>query len=537
MRFIAAQCARSQAEGTRIIATWIDKLRYGLTTPWVRTVVVLWLAQVVSEIGFGFALPFTPLYVQELGVTDIGQAGLWAGFAAASFAVANGVMAPIWGSLADRFGYRIMIQRAYIGAGLALGGIAFAQTPEQMIVLRVFHGGLTGVYSGIATMVSLTTPQHHLGTVLGLMQSAVLLGIGLGPLLGGLFSDHFGLRATWAATGLILLATGVVMAFVVREPPRTTEQAEAISAEEAETQRRTFQRRLWLVVGLMALVRIANVAPNPVLALFVQELVPSPEHLGATVGLMLALTGIASTVSAVAVGRAADKLGRRTALLGCCVLTALLCPLHALVGSVWQLIALRTLVGLTQGGMGTALQALMVDVTPKSAGARRSGSSPRRARSGMGPGRVGGSWIAAAFGIQAVFLAMTPLYVTAAGVLAAVSRRTPGRTRPRPRDRGQASAAALSASRVLSRSMVAVVGLPGPKTARTPISFRAGTSSSGMMPPAQTTTSSTPRAGSSSKMRGKSVRWAPLRIERPIASTSSWRAVWAIISGVWRMPV
>jgi DHA1 family multidrug resistance protein-like MFS transporter len=337
-------------------------------------------------------------------------------------------MAPIWGALADRFGYRIMIQRAYIGAGLALGGIAFAQTPEQMIVLRVFHGGLTGVYSGIATMVSLTTPQHHLGTVLGLMQSAVLLGIGLGPLLGGLFSDHFGLRATWAATGLILLATGVVMAFVVREPPRTTEQAEGISAEEAESQRRAFRRRLWLVVGLMALVRIANVAPNPVLALFVQELVPSPEHLGATVGLMLALTGIASTVSAVVVGRAADRLGRRTALLGYCVLTALLCPLHALVGSVWQLIALRTLVGLTQGGMGTALQALMVDVTPKSRRGAAFGVITTASSIGNGVGPVGGSSIAAAFGIQAVFLVMTPLYVTAAGVLAAVGRRAPSRT-------------------------------------------------------------------------------------------------------------
>jgi hypothetical protein len=81
MRSIAARCARSPSEGTWIIGTWIGNVKDGLTTPWVRTVVILWLAQVVSEIGFGFALPFTPLYVQELGVTDIGQAGLWAGFA------------------------------------------------------------------------------------------------------------------------------------------------------------------------------------------------------------------------------------------------------------------------------------------------------------------------------------------------------------------------------------------------------------------------------------------------------------------------
>lgn len=415
-------------EGAWIIATWLEKLRSGLTTPWVRTVAVLWIAQVISEIGFGFALPFTPLFVQELGVTDVRLAGIWAGVAAASFAVANGIMSPIWGALADRFGYRIMIQRAYVGAGLALGGIAFAQTPEQMIVLRILHGGLTGVYSGIATMVSLTTPQAHLATVLGLMQSAVLLGIGLGPLLGGLFSDQFGLRPTWAATGLILLGTGIVMAFVVREPPRTADQPrEGESPEEADARRRFLQRQVWLVIGMMALVRLANVAPNPVLPLFVQQLLPSPEHLGATVGLMMAATGIASTVSAVVVGRAADRFGRRAALLGCCVLTAILCPLHALVGSVWQLIVLRALIGLTQGGMGTALQALMVDVTPKSRRGAAFGVITTASSIGNGAGPVGGSSVAAAFGIPAVFLAMTPLYLVAAGVLARLGRRAKAR--------------------------------------------------------------------------------------------------------------
>jgi DHA1 family multidrug resistance protein-like MFS transporter len=397
----------------------------GLRTPWVRTVAILWVAQVISETGFGFALPFTPLFVQDLGVTDVREAGLWAGLAAASFAVANGVMSPIWGTLADRFGYRLMIQRAYVGAGLALGCIAFAQTPEQMIVLRVLHGGLTGVFTGVATMVSLTTPERHLGTVLGLMQSAVFLGIALGPLLGGAFADQFGLRAAFGMTGVILLTTGVVVAFVVREPPRPAPPADSTASERSAEGGRLFQRRLWLVIGLMATVRIANVAPNPILPLFVQHLLPSSEHLGATVGFMLAATGLASTASAIVVGRAADRFGRKTALLGCCVLTALLCPLHALVGSVWQLVVLRALVGLTQGGMGTALQALLVDVTPKSRRGAAFGMIATASSIGNGVGPVGGSSVAAAFGIQTVFLVMTPLYAVAAGMLTLVGRKVP----------------------------------------------------------------------------------------------------------------
>ncbi|MCC7367573.1 MAG: MFS transporter [Chloroflexi bacterium] len=385
---------------------------------------VLWVAQVISEIGFGFALPFTPLFVQQLGVTDVKEAGLWAGFAAASFAIAMGLMAPLWGHLADRFGYRLMIQRAFFGAGISLGCIAFVQTPEQMIVLRILHGALTGVFTGIATLVSLTTPQHHLGTVLGIMQSALFLGIALGPLLGGVFADQFGLRAAFGVTGLVLSLSGILIAFVVHEPERTAEPVDEAAAAGDPIDAGRLRRQLLTVVGLMAIVRLANVAPNPILPLFVQSLVPSTEHLASTVGLMLAATGVASTLSAIVVGRLADQYGRRAALLGCCLLTALLCPLHAFVGSVWQLIALRTVVGLTQGGMATALQALLVDITPPSKRGAAFGWITTASSFGNGAGPVGGSSVAAWFGVQAVFLAMTPLYVVAA---AALSWLRPGR--------------------------------------------------------------------------------------------------------------
>ncbi|MGE3272978.1 MAG: MFS transporter [Chloroflexota bacterium] len=406
------------------IATQLQRLRSGLATPWVRTVAVLWIAQVISEIGFGFALPFTPLFVQDLGVTDVKQAGLWAGFAAASFAVAMGLMAPIWGALSDRFGYRLMIQRAFFGAGLSLGAIAFVQTPEQMIVLRILHGALTGVFTGIATLVSLTCPQKHLGTVLGLMQGALFLGIALGPLLGGLFADQFGLRAAFGVTGLVLSLSGILIAFVVRDPVKEAVPA-ADAIDEGGGDTGLMRRQLLVVVGLMAIVRLANVAPNPILPLFVQQLVGTSEHLTATVGLMLATTGIASTLSAIIVGRLADKVGRRAALLGCCVLTALLCPVHLLVGAVWQLIVLRTMIGLTQGGMATALQALLVDITPPSRRGEAFGWITTASSIGNGAGPVGGSSVAAGFGVQAVFLAMTPLYAVAAWALTWLRPGTP----------------------------------------------------------------------------------------------------------------
>src|SRR3712207_2285148 len=134
-----SRCPRSRRalagpadKGTvRRMSTWPGRLGDAAATPWVRIVAVLSVAQVVSELAFSFALPFTPLYIQqELGVPDATEAGLWAGFMAGIFAIAMGGMAPIWGVLADRYGHKRMIQRAFLGAGAAIAGMALAQTPE-----------------------------------------------------------------------------------------------------------------------------------------------------------------------------------------------------------------------------------------------------------------------------------------------------------------------------------------------------------------------------------------------------------------------
>ncbi len=62
-------------------------------------------------------------------------------------------------------------------------------------------------------------------------------------------------------------------------------------------------------------------------------------------------------------------------------------------------------------------------------------------------------------------------------------------------------------------------------------------SSSGMMPPPNTSMSSALELRSRSSTAGKSVMCAPDMMESPMASTSSWTAAVTIISGVWCSPV
>src|SRR2546428_7357732 len=101
--------------------------------------------------------------------------------------------------------------------------------------------------------------------------------------------------------------------------------------------------------------------------------------------------------------------------------------------------------------------------------------------------------------------------------------------------RGHAPHAPLSA--FSKNETMTLSGVPGPKTALTPARFSFGTSSSGMIPPPTTTLSPDFRFFRRVTTSGNNVMCAPLREDRPIASTSSWMAASTMSSGVWRRPV
>jgi DHA1 family multidrug resistance protein-like MFS transporter len=414
----------------------LGRVRRAVATPWVRTVAVLTVVQVVSELAFSFVTPFTPLYVQELGIADPTEAGVWAGAISGISAVLGACVAPLWGIAADRFGHRLMIQRALLGSGLVILATAFAQSPWQLLVLRVAQGMLSGVVAAVATVASLTTPNRYLATVLGMLQAAMFMGQSLGPLFGGVFADLFGFRFGFIVAGAIMVILTIPVATLVPDPRKHARAAGATgkstgdpgAAEPGST--RLLTRNLVAVVSLMAIVRFVNLAPQPVLPLYVQQLVGETDRLGTIVGIVLAATGVAASMSALLLGRVTDRYGWRPMLLGCLAGTILLSPLHVLIGSVWHLLALRTAMGFALGGMFPAIQALMILVTPPGRRGAAFGLLATANAFGNGGGPVVGSLLAAAFGVPVMFASMVTVLGGAGWVLTRL--RVPGGRRASP---------------------------------------------------------------------------------------------------------
>ena len=145
----------------------------------------MFFAQVMTGVGFSSIFPFLPLYVQELGSAWGLSIDLLAGLVFSGQAFTMMLTAPLWGSIADRFGRKLMVERAMFGGVIILGMMAFARSGEDLVILRAVQGMITGTVAAVNALVAATAPREHAGYAMGFTQVGLGAGVALGPMIGG----------------------------------------------------------------------------------------------------------------------------------------------------------------------------------------------------------------------------------------------------------------------------------------------------------------------------------------------------------------
>jgi MFS transporter, DHA1 family, multidrug resistance protein len=376
--------------------------------------VAVWIAQMVSGMAFSFILPFIPLYLETLGVQGIASVAQWAGLISASTAVSMTVVQPIWGNLADRYGRKPMVLRSMLGGWIVIGLMGFVTSPEQLLVLRFLQGSITGVVAASTALVATTTPKARLGFTLGMMQVALFVGNSAGPLIGGLISDTLGYRAAFFGASVLLFAAGVIVFIFVHEeftpPAKGQPRPGIVAGSRALLASPAFA----VVVGVVFLIQLAGVIVGPVLTLFVAELA-GRENAATTAGVVLAGTGVVSALSAVAFGRLSDRIGHTPILLFCLLGAAVAYFPQSLVTATWQLLGLRMLLGVFIGGLMPSANALVAARVPLERRGSAFGLTAMAGSLANGVGPLSGAAIATQFGIRAVFVATSFLFVACWG--------------------------------------------------------------------------------------------------------------------------
>jgi EmrB/QacA subfamily drug resistance transporter len=94
---------------------------------------------------------------------------------------------------------------------------ALAPSMAFLIVVRALQGvGGAMIFSTVAAILTGATPAEERGRALGINTAAVYAGLSVGPLLGGVITQHLGWRWVFAASGLLGLAVWAVALRVLK---------------------------------------------------------------------------------------------------------------------------------------------------------------------------------------------------------------------------------------------------------------------------------------------------------------------------------
>jgi Major Facilitator Superfamily len=107
---------------------------------WRQNLNALWIAQFLAMMGANACQPFFPLFVRNLGVTNLAEAQFWSGLIFAGPFILSIIAVPLWGTLGDRHGKKAMIVRAVVGLTFTLFLMGFVQNVWQLFALRVIQG-------------------------------------------------------------------------------------------------------------------------------------------------------------------------------------------------------------------------------------------------------------------------------------------------------------------------------------------------------------------------------------------------------------
>ncbi len=350
-------------------------------------------------------LPFLPIYVEQLGVHGHAAILEWSGIAFGITFLAAGIMAPVWGRLADLYGRKLILMRACLGMAVCMSLIGLAQTIWQLVLLRLLAGLLGGYASGAVVLVATQTPKERAGWALGVLSTGTMAGTLLGPLMGGSLPGLIGVENTFFLAGFVIFLAFLATSFLIREDRSQYRKATRRAVKGAwamVADRRPVVAMLFTAMLLL----LANMSIEPIITVYVGQFV-RPENVVFDAGLVMAASAVGGILAAPRLGRLADRIGPRRLIVACLAVCGVLLVPQAFVTNIWQLLGLRFLMGMSLAGILPAVNATIRHSVPQGAAGTILGYSTSAQYAGQVIGPLAGGFIGGHLGMRAVFLATT----------------------------------------------------------------------------------------------------------------------------------
>ncbi|MES0266721.1 multidrug efflux MFS transporter [Citrobacter sedlakii] len=396
---------------------------------WKVNLISVWFGCFFTGLAISQILPFLPLYISQLGVSSHEALSMWSGLTFSITFLISAIVSPLWGSLADRKGRKLMLLRASLGMAIAILLQAFATNVWQLFLLRGIMGLTSGYIPNAMALVASQVPRERSGWALSTLATAQISGVIGGPLMGGFIADHVGLRPVFFITAMLLMVSFLVTFFLIKEGVRPT-----LKKSERLSGRAVFASLPYptLVISLFfttLVIQLCNGSISPILALFIKSMAPDSNNIAFLSGFIASVPGISALISAPRLGKLGDRIGTERILMATLICAVVLFFAMSWVTTPFQLGVLRFLLGFADGAMLPAVQTLLVKYSSEQITGRIFGYNQSFMYLGNVAGPLIGATVSAMAGFRWVFIATAVIVlINIVQLMLTLRQREKGRT-------------------------------------------------------------------------------------------------------------
>ena len=383
---------------------------------WRKNLYAVTAATFIGFTGFTLVMPFLPLYLEQLGLSDVGEISLWAGLSLGVTPAITAFMSPVWGRLADRYGRKIMVERSLVSFVVVMAAMAYVSHPWQVFALRAIQGLFAGYGALTLTMAADSAPREQTAYAIGTVQTAQRLGPALGPVIGGIVAQAVGLRRAFLVTSsfYVLAAILVAVAYDERGVLKRTREDDR-TGRVSFRNILAFENFVLLMVVIFGL-QFVDRSFGPILPLFVGELGAAGGSVALISGVLFSVAAATAAVGNNLCGHLLRSHSARSVIASCSGIAAIGVAGFLLSRGAWWLALPAAVFGAGIGAATTAAYTAATTVMPQ--GARGAGFGLLTTASLVGlavspivSGMMGASSMRAVFVVDVVILAGLALTV------------------------------------------------------------------------------------------------------------------------------
>ena len=319
----------------------------------------------IIAIGVGFVMagltlvaPILPLYALEFGVSYTAAGALITGFAVARllFSVIGGVAGDRWGARkVTVFGTTL----------LAISSVTAALAPNYGVLLasRFIEGIGSAIFATTAFQYLLqVTPKERLGRATAAFQTGLLVGVAIGPFVGGFLAELGDFRTPFWAYAVLAGFVAVLAWFFIEDLPSRGTSARQVFAAAGQLMRSRAYLALMLVGFSMMFMR--GGARVTLLPLYAEQ---SLGFGAGDIGILLSVSALTNLLIVNPAGRFVDRVGRKPVAMIGLTTAAIATAGYGLFESFTGLLVVSMVFGVTSGMASIAPPTMVGDLAPEGA--------------------------------------------------------------------------------------------------------------------------------------------------------------------------